>query len=56
MKATKLYEEKLVGAHEEHHEHHEQSFIRKYIFSEDHKTIAKQFLITGIFWAVIGGA
>ena len=41
--AFKLYEEKLVGAHEEHHEHHEQSFIRKYIFSEDHKTIAKQF-------------
>jgi len=56
MKATKLYEEKLVDAHEEHHEHHEQSFIRKYIFSEDHKTIAKQFLITGIFWALVGGA
>ena len=56
MKATKLYEEKVVDAHEEHHEHHEQSFIRKYIFSEDHKTIAKQFLITGIFWAILGGA
>ena len=56
MKATKLYEEKLVDFHEEHHEHHEQSFIRKYIFSEDHKTIAKQFLITGIFWALVGGA
>ena len=43
--------------HDEHHEHehHEQSFIRTYIFSEDHKTIAKQFLITGIFWAIIGG-
>lgn len=43
--------------HDEHHdhEHHEQSFIRKYIFSEDHKIIAKQFLITGIFWAIIGG-
>jgi len=38
------------------HEHHQQSFISKYIFSTDHKTIAKQFLITGIFWAVIGGA
>jgi len=37
-------------------EHHEQSFISKYIFSTDHKTIAKQFLITGIFWAIIGGA
>ncbi len=41
-------------AHEEH-EHHELSFIRKYIFSEDHKTIAKQYLISGIIWAVIGG-
>lgn len=27
---------------------------RKYIFSEDHKTIAKQYLITGIFWALVG--
>lgn len=37
------------------HEHHEQGFISKYIFSTDHKTIAKQFLITGILWAIIGG-
>lgn len=42
--------------HEDHHEDHDQSFISKYIFSTDHKTIAKQFLITGIFWALIGGA
>jgi cytochrome c oxidase subunit I len=39
----------------ESHDHHEQSFIRKYIFSMDHKTIAKQFLITGIIWAFVGG-
>jgi cytochrome c oxidase subunit I len=38
-----------------HDEHHEQGFIRKYIFSEDHKVIAKQYLISGIAWAVIGG-
>src|SRR6476619_6885555 len=37
------------------HHHHKQSFITKYIFSQDHKTIGKQFLITGIAWAVIGG-
>jgi cytochrome c oxidase subunit I len=37
------------------HDHHEQSFISKYVFSMDHKTIAKQFLITGIIWAFIGG-
>lgn len=40
-------------AHDDHE--HDQSFITKYIFSTDHKTIAKQFLITGIFWALIGG-
>jgi len=45
-----------VHADEHHDEHHEQSFISKYIFSTDHKTIAKQFLITGIFWAIIGAA
>ena len=38
-----------------HDEHHEQTFITKYIFSTDHKMIAKQFLITGILWAFIGG-
>ncbi|MDN5202841.1 cbb3-type cytochrome c oxidase subunit I [Fulvivirgaceae bacterium BMA10] len=41
--------------HDHDHDHH-QSFVSKYIFSTDHKTIAKQFLITGIFWAIIGGA
>jgi cytochrome c oxidase subunit 1 len=42
--------------HLHHDEHHEQSFLTKYIFSQDHKVIAKQFLITGIFWAILGGA
>ena len=42
--------------HEEHHHHHgEESFISKYVFSQDHKMIAKQFLITGMIWAIIGG-
>ena len=36
------------------HHHHKQSFITRYIFSQDHKTIGKQFLVTGIMWAVIG--
>lgn len=31
------------------------NFITKYIFSQDHKTIAKQFLITGMIWAILGG-
>ncbi len=42
--------------HEEHAvHHHKETFVTKYIFSQDHKTIAKQFLITGIIWAIIGG-
>lgn len=40
--------------HGDHHDQ-QQSFVTKYIFSQDHKTIAKQFLITGIFWALMGG-
>jgi len=35
--------------------HHKQTFVTKYIFSTDHKMIAKQYLITGIIMAVIGG-
>ena len=45
----------VAHPHEQGHEHHEQSFVSKYIFSMDHKTIGKQFLITGIIWAIIGG-
>jgi cytochrome c oxidase subunit 1 len=36
------------------HPHHD-TFITKYIFSQDHKMISKQFLITGMTWAIIGG-
>ncbi|WP_373512390.1 cbb3-type cytochrome c oxidase subunit I [Persicitalea sp.] len=44
-----------VVVHEEVHAHHDDpNFWRKYIFSEDHKTIAKQYLISGIFWAILG--
>ena len=50
----------VVTTHEVHHDehhvhHHKETFITKYIFSQDHKTIGKQFLITGIVWAIIGG-
>lgn len=48
-----------VGSHhhDDHngHHHHHETFISKYVFSMDHKTIGKQFLITGIVWAIIGG-
>lgn len=39
----------------EEHEEHKESFLSKYIFSTDHKTISKQFMIAGIFWAAMGG-
>ena len=36
------------------HHHHKESFITKYIFSQDHKMIARQYLITAIFMGAIG--
>src|SRR3954466_14670956 len=41
--------------HDGHHVHHKETFITKYVFSQDHKMICKQFLITGMIWAMIGG-
>src|SRR3970040_2974836 len=38
----------------EHEHHHKDTFITKYICSIDHKMIAKQYLITGIFMGIIG--
>jgi cytochrome c oxidase subunit 1 len=34
---------------------HEQGFLRRYVFSTDHKVIAKQYLTTGIFMGIVGG-
>jgi cytochrome c oxidase subunit 1 len=34
---------------------HRETFITKYVFSQDHKMICKQFLITGMIWAILGG-
>ena len=33
--------------------HHTESFISKYIFSQDHKMISKQFLMTAVFMGVL---
>jgi cytochrome c oxidase subunit I len=45
------------GHHDAHghddHGHHEESFVSKYIFSQDHKMIGKQFLVTAIFMGVV---
>src|SRR5215212_7005884 len=38
------------------HAHHEElGFLKKYIFSADHKIIGIQFLFMGLFFMVIGG-
>ncbi len=51
-----LQETDVQAAQEAHQEHqHHETFINKYVFSQDHKMIAKQFLITGMIWAIIGG-
>jgi cytochrome c oxidase subunit 1 len=51
-----------VVAHEAHghhshghddHGHHEESFVSKYIFSQDHKMIGKQFLMTAVFMGIV---
>ncbi|MFV5700547.1 cytochrome c oxidase subunit I [Flavobacterium sp. XS2P12] len=42
------------GQDHEHEHHHKDTFITKYIFSIDHKMIAKQYLLTGIIMGVIG--
>lgn len=49
-----------LGYEDHFHEHHhgdkyQSNFVSHYIFSQDHKMIAKQFLITGMMWAIIGG-
>ena len=37
------------------HAHHDTSFVRTYVFSTDHKMIARQFLFMGLFMMIIGG-
>ena len=49
-----------LGYDDHFHDHHhgdkyQSSFVTHYIFSQDHKMIARQFLITGMIWAIIGG-
>src|SRR3954464_11923637 len=38
-----------------HAEHHALGFLKKYIFSADHKVIGIQFLFMGLFFMVVGG-
>jgi cytochrome c oxidase subunit 1 len=61
---TLTREEVLIkeqGYNDHFHDHHhgdkyQTGFLGHYVFSMDHKVIARQFLITGMFWALIGAA
>jgi cytochrome c oxidase subunit 1 len=45
----------MSESHAAVHGHHELGFIRKYIFSTDHKIIGLQYMITAMAMAIIGG-
>ena len=45
----------MSESHAAEHAHHELGFIRKYIFSTDHKVIGIQYMITAMAMAVVGG-
>jgi cytochrome c oxidase subunit I len=46
----------ISHSHETEAHSHELGFLRKYIFSEDHKVIGIQFLFSGLIFLFIGGA
>ncbi len=46
----------VTETHADHAEgHHDLGFIKTYVFSTDHKMIARQFLFLGLFMMIIGG-
>ena len=44
-----------TGHHGSDDHHAELSFLRKYVFSTDHKVIAKQFMFVSLFFLLVGG-
>ncbi|REJ91871.1 MAG: cytochrome c oxidase subunit I [Planctomycetota bacterium] len=45
-----------AGHGDDHGHHHDPGFVRKYLFSTDHKVIGIQFLITTLLMLMVGGA
>src|SRR3989454_569029 len=45
----------MAVAHGAVHEEHRLGFIRRYIFSQDHKIIGIQYMMTSLFMAAVGG-
>src|SRR2546421_12702639 len=49
------HDDSHAGAHDHAHGHEELGFLKKYIFSGDHKIIGIQFLFMGLMFMVVGG-
>ena len=45
----------MTVTHDHTHAEHRQSFITRWIFSQDHKVIGIQYLMTSLLMAAIGG-
>ena len=56
MGSTAQADASAHAAHGHDDHHHEPGFFGKYLFSVDHKTIGKQFMITTLLWLSVGGA
>ncbi|WP_236974970.1 cytochrome c oxidase subunit I [Membranihabitans maritimus] len=64
LETIEVQTEELIEKHgfDDHfHDHHhgdkyQSGFFSKYVFSLDHKIIGRQFLITGMIWAIVGAA
>ena len=53
MATVDIHAHTEVHHHDDHEDHeHHGNFWTNYIFCQDHKVIAKQFLITGMAWAL----
>ncbi len=56
MATVDIHVKSEVHHHDDHEDHeHHGNFWTNYIFCQDHKVIGKQFLLTGMAWALIGG-
>jgi cytochrome c oxidase subunit I len=44
-----------MSGHAAHTAHHDEGWVRKYLWSTDHKIIGMQYLFTGMLMALIGG-
>ncbi|MBI3997388.1 MAG: cbb3-type cytochrome c oxidase subunit I, partial [Armatimonadetes bacterium] len=45
----------MAVTHETAHAEHELTFVQKYIFSQDHKIIGIQYMLTSLLMALVGG-